>query len=221
MEGPYRRTLLNPFKGDPDTLVGSIAVAYGRPRPYLLPDGRQVAYTREPAWTDEGVPLAHLPLPDGRPTADRPPLQKLVLHRVSASEYDEHGLADPDRCEPFLRLWGRSYGLDFARIEDLLALAEAFPPPASLWRELGTAPSTPRRIVAPGTWQFGSDSRHGKDTVPERLFPALAAKGRFRNDPDPRRAALHSLPATEAFGFKARFHYTLFVERKPTLVPPP
>ncbi len=212
-QDPSTRTLLRPFKDDPDALVGSLTVAYGRPRPYLLPDGRQVAYTREPAWTREGTPLGHLPAPDSRPEGGRPPLRKLILRRISASEYDEHDLADPDRCETVLRLWGRSYGLDFARIEDLVALAEALPPPASLWRELGTAPSTPRRIVAPGTWHFGGGTRHGKAAIQTRLFPALAAKGRFLGDPDPRRAILHSLPADEAFGFKACFHYLLFAER--------
>lgn len=216
----FQRSLLRPFKGDPDTLIGLFRVIYGRPRPYRLPDGRQIAPTREPVWEREGQLLVHLTAP-GTDANGEAFLQKLILRRVSVAEYEEGQLADPERCETKLRIWGRSYDLDFARIEDLLALAEAFLPPACLWRELGMAPSTPRRIVAPGTWHFGDGPRRGMSTVPERLFPALSATGGLRGDGCPRRARLHSLPVGEAFGFKARFHYILFAERKATHAPPP
>ena len=104
----FQRSLLRPFKGDPDTLIGSFRAIYGRPRPYRLPDGRQIASTREPVWERESRLLGHLTAP-GTDANGEAFLQKWRLSLEEAQalsplaalrESYERLLASHECCQP-------------------------------------------------------------------------------------------------------------------------
>ncbi len=210
---------LKPFKQDPLAYVLSLPVNYGRPRPYRTEDGQHVLRGHDSAWESEDTTLEHLPAPI-RSEGDPPPLRKLVLKRMpEVTYYQDARLADPDVSETWFKLWGDTYDLTFARVEDLVALWEVFRSSGNLWRQPGLFP--PGRIIAPGTWFFPRAPRQGRVDMPARLLPGLCAKLYSRRDQDPRKSVLRSFPVNEAFGLKALFHFILFVGKEKTRTPTP
>lgn len=207
---------LQRYKDDPYAFTITAPVRYGRPRPFRTEDGRTLIYGHDPVWGRENVELAHL-TPALPAAPDQDLLRTLILKRVSAVEYHRHDLNVPENEEAWFDGWSAAEGLTYARVEDAVALVEAFPSVRALWME--EAFRTVRQVVARGTWVRPNHRQIGRGDPPDLVFPTLCAKGRYRNDSHPNRAILRSLTAGEAFGFWSLFHFFLFATRAPTSAP--